>query len=356
MDEMGTKEKRWIIYPFNTLKTFFDLTTAILVLYFCFATPFRLSFLTKSENEEPVYYELVFECVLLADIVVRFFTAYIQDIEIIDDSWKIAKSYLRLMFWIDLLAVIPFYLIDGDLLWFKIGRLFRIHRLTGWLENSKVVSKMAPDSLFMDWHTKIHVGRILRFTLYLCCTCHIIACAWHYLAIHQDEPIEESWISTDSHDNEEAYMVSLYWTITTFSTVGYGDISPKTDGEIAFTMVVQFLGIMFFAYLMGNVSSIITNINMREQAMSKRETELDKWLLLLDKNRADKRIDPELHATIRNYFTYVWKNDHSYLLKDSEFMMRLPYKLRVQLTQYLFSDEVLKFDVFFKNCSDVFKY
>jgi len=123
---------------------------------------------------------------------------------------------------------------------------------------------MAPDSMFMDWHTKIHVGRILRFTLWLCCTCHVIACCWHYIAIYQDEPIEDSWLGTDDLDNEEAYMKSLYWTITTFSTVGYGDISPQTDGEIAFTMVVQFLGIMFFAYLMGNVSSIITNINMRQ--------------------------------------------------------------------------------------------
>jgi hypothetical protein len=136
MDEAGTKEKRWIVYPWHKWKTFFDLITAILILYFCFATPYRLSFLSKSENEEPVYYELAFEVILLMDIILRFFTAYIQDIEVIDDHWKIAKSYLRLMFWIDILAVLPLYIADGDLLWFKIGRLFRIHRLTGWLENS----------------------------------------------------------------------------------------------------------------------------------------------------------------------------------------------------------------------------
>jgi len=90
--------------------------------------------------------------------------------------------------------------------------------------------------------------------------------------------------------------------------------------------------------------------------MTKRETDLDKWLLLLDKNRSDKPIDSNLHNTIRNYFTYVWKNDHSYLLKDSEFMMRLPYKLRVKLNKHLFNDEVEKFDIFFKGCSEVFQY
>jgi hypothetical protein len=90
--------------------------------------------------------------------------------------------------------------------------------------------------------------------------------------------------------------------------------------------------------------------------MSKRENGLDSWLLMLDTNRNNKRIDPTLTTRIHNYFTYIWKNDNSYLLKDSEFIMRLPYKLRVQLTKYLFSEEVEKFDFFFKNCSDVFKY
>jgi hypothetical protein len=95
---------------------------------------------------------------------------------------------------------------------------------------------------------------------------------------------------------------------------------------------------------------------MRAQALSKRETDLDKWLLMLDKNRSDKRLKPELHSAIRNYFTYIWKNDHSYLINDSEFMMRLPYKLRNELTQHLFSDEVEKFEVFFKNCNEQFKF
>ena len=226
MEENEAQKKSTVIYPQDIWKTYFDLFIAILIIYFCFSTPYRLSFLSAEQNSEPVIYELVFEVFLLADIVLWFFTAYIDDIDIIDDHVLIAKKYLSHLFIIDLLAVIPFFLADGELLWFKIGRLLRVGRFTSWLENSKVVSRMAPDSMFMDWHTKIHVGRILRFTLWLCCTCHVIACIWHYIAIYQDEPIEESWLGTDELDNQEAYMKSLYWTITTFSTVGYGDISP----------------------------------------------------------------------------------------------------------------------------------
>ena len=59
-------------------------------------------------------------------------------------------------------------------------------------------------------------------------------------------------------------MACLYWVITTFTTVGYGDITPKTDKEMIFTIIVQFLGVMFFAYLMGSISSIISDFYARD--------------------------------------------------------------------------------------------
>jgi len=356
-EDSGPPEKGCMVYPWYHWKTYFDMLCAMLILYFCFATPFRIGFNSDYENSNPIDYELVFDGVLFIDIILTFFTAYIADIEVIDDRWMIASRYIRGLFFFDLISCIPFYLINANLMWLKIFRLLHVGRITTLLENSTaLVSKMTSDKMILDWHTKIHISRIMRFLLYLATTCHCIACFWHYIAIKEDVPLEKTWMQGVVMTNQEAYVASLYWTMVTFSTVGYGDITPKTDAEIAYTMVVEFIGILFFAYLMGNVSSIISNINMRAQALSKRETDLDKWLLMLDKNRSDKRLKPELHSAIRNYFTYIWKNDHSYLINDSEFMMRLPYKLRNELTQHLFSDEVEKFEVFFKNCNEQFKF
>ena len=45
------------------------------------------------------------------------------------------------------------------------------------------------------------------------------------------------------------YIDSLYFTVATATTVGYGDFVPQTDLGKIFTMVFSFLGIGFVLYL-----------------------------------------------------------------------------------------------------------
>jgi len=38
------------------------------------------------------------------------------------------------------------------------------------------------------------------------------------------------------------------------TTVGYGDITPKNNEEYLFTIIVEFVGIAFFASIMGSIN------------------------------------------------------------------------------------------------------
>ena len=53
------------------------------------------------------------------------------------------------------------------------------------------------------------------------------------------------------------YITSYYWTITTLSTLGYGDIFGFSTNEYIFTMIIEFLGIFVFAYMMGNINNLV---------------------------------------------------------------------------------------------------
>ena len=52
------------------------------------------------------------------------------------------------------------------------------------------------------------------------------------------------------------YTTSLYWALTTITTVGYGDISANTTGEKLFAMVVQIVGVAFFGAMISTFSSV----------------------------------------------------------------------------------------------------
>jgi hypothetical protein len=45
----------------------------------------------------------------------------------------------------------------------------------------------------------------------------------------------------------------MYWVITSFSSVGYGDISGSTDYEYIFQMIVEMVGIGFFGWMIGTI-------------------------------------------------------------------------------------------------------
>ena len=105
------------------------------------------------------------------------------------------------------------------------------------------------------------------FFILLVLTMHTIACLWVAIGLH----IPHSWIDSVGpkaiNDDQEVtfrkqgatslYITSLYFVATTLATVGYGDIKGKTMYEYLFVMMTEFVGIMFFSFIMGSINNIL---------------------------------------------------------------------------------------------------
>ena len=53
------------------------------------------------------------------------------------------------------------------------------------------------------------------------------------------------------------YLVAFYWSVQTVTTVGFGDVGTASIAEMILSVLWMFLGVGFYSFVMGNVSSMM---------------------------------------------------------------------------------------------------
>ena len=53
----------------------------------------------------------------------------------------------------------------------------------------------------------------------------------------------------ENQERWREYLYSLYWSVTSLTTVGYGDITPNTTLELLIAVLAMIVGISFYGYL-----------------------------------------------------------------------------------------------------------
>lgn len=89
---------------------------------------------------------------------------------------------------------------------------------------------------------------------------HWTACLYFYMGDIERYLGNPTWITTYGiYELEpiDQYVAAAYWTLTTMTTVGYGDISPISMNELLFGLVCMVMACGVFAYIIGSLSTII---------------------------------------------------------------------------------------------------
>jgi hypothetical protein len=172
---------------------------------------------------------------------------------------------------------------------------------------------------------------------------HCIACLWFATAYIDGFP-RDSWVvaaGITDLDPVSQYIRSLYWTITTMTTVGYGDISPGRTVEYLLAIVIMLMGASLYAFIIGGVASLLSNLQAAKNSHWEHMESVEQYL------RA-RRVPSHLAMRVHNYYEYLW--DRHQGLNEQNLLADLPESLRLDIMLHLARD-VLKKVPLFKHCS-----
>nr|GME03700.1 potassium channel AKT1-like [Ipomoea batatas] len=311
-----------IISPFHPYYRNWETFLILLVFYTAWVSPFEFGFLETPSGPLAISDNVV-NAFFAIDIVLTFFVAYLDKSTylLIDDPKKIAWRYIRNGFILDVISTIPSEAVRH--LWplcflqpygyFTMLRLWRLRRV------SSMFARLEKDkNLSYFW---VRVAKLVCVTLF---TVHCAGCFYYDIALLNPNP-KETWLSLTMNDDDKDsiwgnYVTSIYWSITTLTTTGYGDLHAVTTSEKIFVMVYMLFDLGLTSYLIGNMTNLVVHRDTIEAATS-----------FGLRNQLPVRLQEQMLA----HLSLRYRTDAEGL-QQQETLDALPKAIRSSISHYLF--------------------
>lgn len=141
----------------------------------------------------------------------------------------------------------------------------------------------------------------------------------------------------------DIYLAAFYYSFTTMTTVGYGDVTPKNSTERIFAICLECLGGFMYAYVISSLTSIVT----MEDANAKHTRErLDAVASYINKMELPK----DLGRRVRRYF----RARKAEAMDEGTILMDLSPALRGEVSTFLVEGGLLADVVLFKQMNAVY--
>uniref|UniRef100_A0A8C8SIL9 Voltage-gated inwardly rectifying potassium channel KCNH2 n=1 Tax=Pelusios castaneus TaxID=367368 RepID=A0A8C8SIL9_9SAUR len=269
---------KWTILHYSPFKAVWDWLILLLVIYTAVFTPYSAAFLLTEKEEVQrrscgytctplTVVDLLVDIMFIIDILINFRTTYVNsNEEVVSHPARIATHYFKGWFLIDMVAAIPF-----DLLIFGSGSE-ETTTLIGLLKTARLL-RLVRVARKLDRYSEYGAAVLFLLMCTFALIAHWLACIWY--AIGNMEGQQIGWlhslgeqigkpknISDDSQGPsiKDKYVTALYFTFSSLTSVGFGNVSPNTNSEKIFSICVMLIGSLMYASIFGNVSAIIQRL------------------------------------------------------------------------------------------------
>jgi len=304
------------------------------ILAFLFIITYRVVFRIFSGGA--FYYAL--NLLFIADIAFNFVTKVKLGHVRIETFPEIKKYYLRSWFLIDAVSAFPFEIV---LLAVFGGIPTEPVAYTAFLflQSLTLLKLLKVGRIFKELQESIDIlpalRRLMHFSYWVMAGLHIIVMGW--ISIGATEQARPPF---------DQYLRGLYWVISTIATIGYGDYYPNHESnvQIVYAIVVEFFGVGMFSYVIANVSSLVTNLDIARSAHLERLEEVNAYM------RA-QRVPSALQERVRDYYSYLWEKQKG--VDASGALKGMPQSLAQEILLFLNRDILARVEIF-KDADELF--
>ncbi|KAK7249467.1 voltage-gated potassium channel [Aureococcus anophagefferens] len=349
------RNRHLLVHPEGDLRLYWDLIQIVALVYVSLMVPLRMG-LSWSAIGAWFIIESIIDAYFIADVAFSFTTAVFlydeQGAHLCSDRRKIASSYVRGYFLIDILACAPIDQVQRGLvgkIWcsykirnpcspnvtrfqafklLKVLRMFRLLKLLRLFRLRRLFLKY--QDRVLDW---MPVISSMKLCLVLVFASHWMGCV--YASVYK---FQESDKATT---NWEKWVACVYWAMQTITTVGYGDLTSKnTDARLVATAAMA-VGGLIFGWLIQYVLTVVNPDTFEH----KQQARLERVVRYLRANGLSKDVSLRVVRHVRN--------QNSRQREDKSVLTEIPRQLRAEICLELYSD-VTRRVPFFAGAGDAF--
>jgi CRP-like cAMP-binding protein len=259
---------------------------------------------------------------------------------LVTERKQIVKHYLRTRFTIDLLSSLPYELVPLAI-GVTVSPFWRLRCVVRFYRVFRVLRRLE-DSFELQGYVAI-----TRLFLFLFVLVHMTACLWLWLGT-----MEGGWAYQDPAHTQSAmncakdpfggcwvlYHKSLYWVMATVITVGYGDIIPTSNEEIAFAAVVCFSFHASFSYILGLITNYVFALNRTAALFRDKLAQLNAFMEY-------RQLSESVRARISELYSgRLWQSTGG--LDEQAILSSLPASIRRNVSLLMYAELLLKVPLF----------